>query len=158
MSDQQPVYYRLAAPVTVRFVGLYLLALAVLVFAVTVLVFALGISGDLIVLLALLGLIGLGVLGWWLARRAYVVRAAADGYTVRLVRGAGVKAARWSEVEDAVTTKPHGIPCVVLRLKDGRTTTIPVSVLAIDNDQFVRELQRHLQRGQGVRPVKHKRR
>lgn len=158
MPEQQPVYYRLASPVTVRFVGLYLLALAVVVFAATVLVFALDLTGDILIGLAVAGLIGLGVLGWWLSTRAYVVRAAPDGYQIGLVRGAGVKAARWSEVEDAVFTRPHGIACVVLRLKDGRTTTIPVSVLAIDNDRFVRELQQHLSRGQGVRPVKRKRR
>ncbi len=148
MPAQEPVYYRLASPVMVRFVGLYLLGLAVLVFATTVLVFAVGLTGDVIVVLALLGLVGLAALGWWLSARAYVVRAAEDGYRVRLVRGAGATAARWSEVEDAVTTKPHGIPCVVLRLKDGRTTTIPVSVLAIDNEEFVRELRQHLQAGQ----------
>ena len=30
-------------------------------------------------------------------------------------------------------------PCVVLRLRDGRTTTIPVGVLAVDRERFVRD-------------------
>jgi hypothetical protein len=93
------------------------------------------------------GLVGLLVTGWWLRSRAYILRAAPDGYTVRMVRGAGVKAARWTQVEDAVTTTVRDVPCVVLRLKDGGTTTVPVSVLAVDREQFVRELQEHLQRG-----------
>jgi hypothetical protein len=145
--QQQTVDYRLAPLVTARFVGLYLMLLAVLVFAATGVVFATGWSGDLLLVLALIGLIGLGGAGWWLRTRAYVMRAAPDGYTVRMVRGAGVKAARWTQVEDAVTTTIHDEPCVVLRLKDGGTTTIPVSVLAVDNEQFVVELQQHLQRG-----------
>ena len=145
--QQETVDYRLAPLVAARLVGLYLVLLAVVVFAVTALVLAAGWSGDLIVVAAVIGLIGLGTAGWWLRNRAFILRAAADGYTVGMVRGAGVKAARWTQVEDAVTTTVHDQPCVVLRLKDGGTTTIPVSVLAIDKEQFVRELQQHLQRG-----------
>ncbi len=36
---------------------------------------------------------------------------------------------------------------VVLRLRDGRTTTIPVEMLAVDRESFVRDVQQHLQRG-----------
>jgi hypothetical protein len=64
-----------------------------------------------------------------------------------------VTQARWSAVEDAVTTYRHDVACVQLRLRDGRTTTIPVGVLAVDRDQFVRELQGRLQRGHGLRPL-----
>ena len=77
----------------------------------------------------------------------------AEGYRVRLVRGAGVTEARWSAVEDAVTAIRRGVACVELRLRDGRTTTIPVGVLAVDREQFVRELQGRLQRGHGLRPL-----
>jgi hypothetical protein len=82
-----------------------------------------------------------------------VVRCTDEGYRVRLVRGAGVTEARWSSVEDAVATVRHDVACVELRLRDGRTTTIPVGVLAVDRDQFVRELQGRLQRGHGLRPL-----
>lgn len=145
--QQDTVDYRLAPLVAVRFVGLYLVLLAVVVFVATAVTIAADWSPDVIVVVALVGLVGLAVSGWWLRSRAYVLRAAPDGYTVRMVRGAGVKTARWTQVEDAVTTTIHGEPCLVLRLKDGGTTTIPVSVLAVDREQFVRELQRHLQRG-----------
>jgi len=91
-------------------------------------------------------------LAWWLRSRAWVVRTDAKGYAVRLVRGAGVTAAGWDEVEDAATAVRHDVPCVVLRLRDGRTTTIPVGVLAVDKDQFVRELQERLQAARGLRP------
>ena len=33
-----------------------------------------------------------------------------------------------------------GAPCVVLRLRDGRSTTIPVDVLAGDRDEFVQQV------------------
>jgi hypothetical protein len=145
--QQETVDYRLAPHVAVRFVGLYLVLLAVLVFVTTAVVMAVGWSSSVLLVVALVGLAGLAATGWWLRGRAYILRAAPDGYTVRMVRGAGVKAARWTQVEDAVTTTIHDQPCVVLRLKDGGTTTIPVSVLAVDREQFVRELQRHLQRG-----------
>jgi hypothetical protein len=42
---------------------------------------------------------------------------------------------------------------VVLHLRDGRTTTIPVEALAADREEFVRDLQEHLQRGHGLRPL-----
>ena len=54
---------------------------------------------------------------------------------------------------EAVTATPQGLPVVVLRLVDGRTTTIPVTLLDVDREQFVRDLQAHLQRGQGLRPL-----
>ncbi len=70
-------------------------------------------------------------------RHAYVVRLDRLGYEVRLVRGAGVKRARWADVAEASTADVRGVPCVVLSLRDGRTTTVPVGVLAGDRDEFV---------------------
>jgi hypothetical protein len=67
------------------------------------------------------------------------------------VRGAGVKQARWLDVEDAVTTTVAGAKCVVLRLRDGRSTSIPVDVLAGDREEFVRTLQQYLDGGHGLR-------
>ena len=88
-----------------------------------------------------------------LSRRGWVVRFTDDGYRVQWVRGVGVAAARWKDVEDAVTTTAAGSPVVVLRLRSGGTTTIPVEMLAGDREEFVRDLLRHLQRGQGLRPL-----
>jgi hypothetical protein len=57
-------------------------------------------------------------------------------------------------VGEAVTTvTAAGLPVVVLKLTDERTTTIPVTLLAADREEFVRDLQRHLQHGQGLRPL-----
>jgi len=153
VSSTAPTAYRLASGVVVRFVGLALVGLALLLFVGTAVVALTGLPGDVLVLVVLLGALGCLMLGWWLRTRAWVVRCTDDGYRVRLVRGAGVTEARWSAVEDAVTTVRHDVACVELRLRDGRTTTIPVGVLAVDRDQFVRELQSRLQRGHGLRPL-----
>jgi hypothetical protein len=99
---------------------------------------------------AVLGLLAAGLV---LTRRATVVRLDETGYTVRLVRGAGVRTGRWKDVEDVVARTIEGARCVVLRRRDGRTTTIPVGILAAPADEFVRDLQQHLNRGHGYRPV-----
>jgi hypothetical protein len=153
VTPTPPTDYRLAPAVIARFVGLALVGLALLLFIGTAVVALAGLPPDLLVLAVLLGVAGFVTLGWWLRARAWVLRCTDDGYRVRLVRGAGVSEARWSAVEDAVTTVRHDVACVELRLRDGRTTTLPVGVLAVDREVFVRELQGRLQRGHGIRPL-----
>ncbi len=141
-----PVDYRLAPLVVARFVGAYLILFAVLILGSTLVVALAGLGPDLLVALLVVGLLGLVGLAWWLRVGVSVVRLSATGYRVTLVRGAGVKEARWSEVEDAVATQPDAGPCVVLRLKDGRSTTIPMQLLAADKDDFARDVRDHLGR------------
>jgi hypothetical protein len=135
-----------------RLLGASLVVLAVVVFVGTALVAILHLPLVLIGVMVIGVLGGVGAGGRWLAR-GYVVRLDDEGYRVRLVRGAGVTRARWTEVDGAVTTKVSGARCLVLKLGDGRRTTIPVDVLAGDRDDFVRDVQAHLQRGHGLRPV-----
>ena len=149
MSSARPAPvtdYRLPPALVARFVGGYLVALAALLLVVTVVVGALGWSPDLIVVVLAVGLVGLFALAWWLRARLVVVRLTEAGYRVRFVRAAGVREARWSEVEDAVAATPRGYECVVLRLRDGRSTTIPVQLLGADKDDFARDVQAHLRR------------
>jgi hypothetical protein len=136
-----------------RLLGVGLVGLAVLLFVGTTVVAIAGLSLDVLVVVVLVGLLAAIGLGWWLRNRAWVLRCTDDGYRVRLVRGAGVTEARWSEVEDAVTAYRREVACLELRLRDGRTTTIPVGVLDVDKEQFVREVQERLQRGHGLRPL-----
>jgi hypothetical protein len=141
--------YRLAPALGARLLGSALVGLAVLVFVVTLVVALLDLSAVVVAVVAALGLAAVLVAGHLLTRHAYVVRLGEDGYQVRMVRGAGVRAARWTEVEDAVTASPRGVDCLVLRLRDGRTTTIPVQVLAADREAFARDVRAHLERGFG---------
>ena len=145
--------YRLAPAIAARLVGGMLVVLALLLFAVTALVGWFGLSVDLLVVVALGGVAAVLTAGYVLTRRVAVVHLGPEGYRVRLVRGAGVPAAGWKDVDEAVTSSPGGVPVVVLRLSGGGTTTIPVQVIAADREEFVRDLQRHLQRGHGLRPL-----
>lgn len=141
-----PTVYRLAPAVTARLVGLAFLVLAVTTFVVTAVVLAAGWPPDLIVAVLVLELVAVFAAAGWLRSRAYVVRLDAAGYSVRLVRGAGVRDGRWSEVVEAVAARPHDVPCLVLKRVDGTTTSIPVGVLAADRDDFAREVGTRLSR------------
>ena len=151
MTPSEPTTYRLAPAFVAQLLGLALVALALLLFAGTAVVALSGLPADLLVVVVLGCVAAATGLAWWLRQRAWVLRCTDDGYRVRLVRGAGVREERWSQVEDAVATYRRDIACLELRLRDGRTTTIPVGVLAVDKDELVREVQQRLQRGHGLR-------
>ncbi|TWH02641.1 hypothetical protein L615_001300000050 [Nocardioides sp. J9] len=138
--------YRLAPPVMARFVGAYLVLLAVVLLGTTALAAALDWSADVLVVVLAVGLLGLIALAWWLRAGLVLVRLTDAGYQVRLIRSAGVTEARWSEVEDAVAAAPSDVDCLVLRLRDGRSTTIPVELVAGDKDDFARDVREHLKR------------
>jgi hypothetical protein len=153
MTAAETSDYRLSRAFAARFVGTYLVLLAVLMFVATAVVATTGfVTPDALLVLLVAGLVGLVVLGSWL-RSSHVVRFDPEGYHVRMIRGAGVKQASWKEVEDAGTASPSGIPCAVIRLRDGRSTTIPVPALETDREQFVRDLAGYLNRGEGLRPL-----
>jgi hypothetical protein len=145
--------YRFSGPFVLRVLGLSLVAVAfallVLVAAVSVLslpaqVLGAGVAVATVAVLAVVLVAG---------RRPVVVSFDDTGYRIRHVRGAGVRQAAWSQVEDAAAATVAGERCVVLRLRDGRTSTVPVGVLAGRPDDFVRDLQQHLNRGHGYRRV-----
>lgn len=143
-SSGELSFYRLAPAVQARLLGIAVVCLAVVVFAGTAIVIAAGIDFAWMFLPVLAGLVAVFGFGWWLRTKAYVVRASEQGYRVAFVRGAGVREARWADVKEAVTLSPHGVPCLELRLKKGGATTIPVTILDVDREEFVRRLQRHL--------------
>jgi len=60
-----------------------------------------------------------------------------------------VTAAGWGDVADVVAASPRGIDCVVIRLRGGDTTTIPVDALAADRDAFAKDVRSHLRRAHG---------
>jgi len=145
--------YRFAAPFIVRMMGIGLVAVGVLVLVWAGLAVALSLPGAVLSTGLLVAVVlWLLVLGGVLAlRRRDVVRLDETGYRVRFVRGAGVRQAPWKDVEDVTAPTVEGQRCVLLRLRDGRTTTVPVDVLAGSSDAFVQDLQQHLNRGHGYR-------
>ncbi|NUR07486.1 MAG: hypothetical protein HOQ22_03920 [Nocardioidaceae bacterium] len=144
--------YRFSSALIVRLLR-SVLGASGLVLALLVLAVALLSAPPAVLLVGLLLLLAV-LAGVAAVRRAEVVRFDETGYRVRLVRGAGVRRARWTEVEDVVATELAGARCVVLRLRDGRSTTLPVDALAGGRDAFVRDLQQHLNRGHGYRPLR----
>ncbi len=145
--------YRFSASFAVRLMGVGLVLVGLAVLVLVGLVLALSLPDPAMPLVVVAGATAVVLLGVLSVRRGAVVRLDEAGYRVRLVRGAGVRAAEWRAVEDVVATTIAGDRCVVLRLRDGRTTTVPVTVLEGRAEDFVADLQRHLNRGHGYRPV-----
>ena len=138
--------YRLSPLLAARLLGASLVVFGLLVFLATAVVVLFSAPVLILTVTVVACVVGVFTTGWFLTRKAYVVHLDAEGYHVRYVRGAGVDRARWTDVEDAVTTTVAGSPCVVLRLRDGRSTTIPVDVLAGDRDEFVQRVRAYLER------------
>lgn len=153
--DLPPVTeYRFSQAMTLRLMGsfvavlglaLFLLTAAVGVFALPVVVLLVGV---VVILLAL------AATGYLVTKRGWVVRLDEAGYRIRFVRGVGQAQGRWKDVEDAVVAPVAGEPCVVLRLRDGRTSTVPVRTLGVDPDAFVSDLRAHLDRGHGYKRLR----
>lgn len=139
-----PSDYRLNPRVSARLLGFSLVLWGLLVFAATAIVVLFAAPAWVLTVAVVACLAGVFTTGFVLTRTSYVVRLTEDGYRVRFVRGVGTDRGRWSEVEDAVTDTIAGSPCVVLKRRDGTRTTIPVEMLAVDREQFVRDLQQHL--------------
>ncbi len=146
-----PSVYRFSRALLVRFLGVLLVALGLLVVLAAALVLVAGVPAAVLTVAVVLAVVLLLAAVVWVMRATTLVRLEEDGYEVRLLRGAGVRRARWRDVEDVVTARVSGHDCVVLRLKDGRTTSIPVRILDADGGVFVKDLAAHLDRGHGYR-------
>jgi hypothetical protein len=146
-------HYRFSARFLAHLLRLALVVAALALAVLIVLAWWLGWPADAVMAGAAVLLAAVAGIAWAALRRGYAVALTDHGYRVRHVRGAGVREARWTEVEDAVATMVAGERSVVLRLRDGRTTTIPAGLLAGVPDDFVRDLRQHLQDGQGYRRV-----
>lgn len=139
-----PFDYRLAPQFAAKLLGVALVLLGLLVLLVTMVVVLFAAPPMILGVAVVAAVVTIFSLGLLVTRRSWVVRTTKDGYVVKWVRGAGVKQARWLDVESLATDTIAGSPCVVVRLRDGRTTTIPVEVMAVDREQFVSDLQDRL--------------
>ena len=146
--------YRFSTALVVRAMGGLLALLGLLLVLVGVLVTTLDLPGGLLTTAVVVAVLLVVVGGFLLTRLTSLVHFDEAGYQVRWLRGAGVKQARWKEVEDVVTATVSGHDCVVLRLRDGRTTTIPVKVLDASPATFIEDLSRRLDAGHGYRRLR----
>jgi hypothetical protein len=136
--------YRLAPALAVRLVGRTLVTLAVVVVVTTVVGVASGVGWRPAGWVSVVGALAVAGWAWYLTRSAWAVRLTSEGYAVRLLGGIGVAAASWAEVEEILAAMPGGRPCLVLRLRDGRLTTVPMSAVAGDPDAFARDVRRRV--------------
>ena len=151
MTTETTTVYRLAPAVAARLLGVVLVAVALLILLSTLAIAVIDLhTAFLLVPVVLVVLLLVGV--WWAWRtKGWIARLTPEGYRIQWVRGVGAASGRWADVEDAVATTVVEAPVIVLRLRDGRTTTIPVEMLAVDREAFVRDIQQHLQRGRGLK-------
>lgn len=148
-----PSDYRFAGPLRLRALGVLVALVGVVVLLAVVVVAAADLSALVLLVTAVVLLLAAGACAGWL-QRAVVVRLGEGGYRVRYVRGAGVRQAAWRDVEDVAAVTVGGARCLQLRLRDGRSTVVPVGVLAAPPEAFVADLQQHLDRGHGYRPLR----
>ncbi|MDX6324955.1 MAG: hypothetical protein QOK15_1309 [Nocardioidaceae bacterium] len=149
--------YRFARGLVVRALGLLLVGLGLLLLLVAVGGAALGWPRDVLTVVLVVttaAVVVLALTGLLVRRRVGVVRLDDEGYRVRLLRGAGTMQARWRDVEDVVTADLRGTRGVVVRLRNGTSTSIPVAVLDADPAQFVEDLRGHLDRAHGYRRLR----
>jgi len=151
VSATGTVEYPLARAVGVRLLGFVLAVLGLVVLVLTVVLAALRPPSGVVVAAVAAVVVVAVAIGVVLGRRWYVVRLDDTGYRVRFVRGVGRSQARWTEVEDLTTAVAAGTACVVLRLRDGDVSTVPVNLVEGDREAFVDELQRRLDAAHGYR-------
>jgi hypothetical protein len=146
--------YRLSRPIAARLLGALLLLAGFGLVLLAVLVALLNLPSVVMTtgVFAAVFLVVFG--GLFVTRQLSVVHLGDEGYRVSAIRGAGVTRARWTDVEDVVATTVANERCVVLRLRDGRSTTVPVRMLAGSPDAFVQDLQEHLNTGHGYRRIR----
>jgi hypothetical protein len=136
--------YRLAPALGARLVGRSLVTLAVLVVVATLLGAVTDLGGGAVAGIATVGVVLVALWAWYLLRMAWAVRLTGDGYAVRLLGGVGSRTASWVEVDEVVAASPAGQPCLVLQLRGGRATRLPMAALAGDPDAFAHDVRRRV--------------
>lgn len=146
--------FALAPTLRFRLLGTGLFAIGTVVLLGAVLTWLADLPSEVVsgvVALAMVGVVGLGLL---LGVRHWVLRLDEHGYRVRGLRSGQAKTARWADVLDLQATIVAGQRCVVLRLRDGRTTTLPVDVIEGGSARLTETLTAHLDRGHGYRRLR----
>ncbi len=149
-AETAPVELALAPALRLRLLGTGLVAIGVVVALGVLLMWLVDAATALVTGLVVLGGVGVLVLGLLLGLRHWVVRLDQHGYRVRGLRPR-VRAARWTDVLDLQAVNATGNRCVVLRLRDGRTTVLPVDAIEGGPVRLTELLTEHLQRSHGFR-------
>jgi hypothetical protein len=153
-SPAAPTELALAPALRLRLLGTGLVAIG-LVVALGVLVgWVAGLPSAYVSGLVVLAAVGALVLGFLVGLRHWVVRLDETGYRVRVLRTAQARSARWTDVLDLQSATVSGTRCLVLRLRDGRTTALPVDAIEGGPTVLSEELTSRLDRGHGYRRLR----
>jgi hypothetical protein len=153
-SIEGPAAFSLAPALRARLLGTGLLAIGTVVLIGMLLTWLADLPTAVASGLVVLALVGVVVLALLVGRRHWVLRLDEHGYRVRGLRSGQASSARWTDVLDLQATTVAGQRCVVLRLRDGRTTTLPVDAIEGGSTTLVQALTDHLDRGHGYRRLR----
>ena len=99
------------------------------------------------------GLTALGLAGaiWLVVRPPSVLELSPTGYRILHLRGAGVPAAAWSDVESVDSRSSAAGPAIVVELSGGRTSLVPSSLVGLRATEAQREMHDRLNTAFGYR-------
>jgi hypothetical protein len=143
----RPLMLRLSGVVTAALGTLWIVGIAIDVWVVSGLgatLYVVGLSGTAVVLVVALVLLG---------RPPLVVEMAPDRYRLHHLRGGGVATAQWHDVESAQTQSSSNGPLIVIQLKDGQRSLLPLTLLGARSVEAEREIHDRLSTGHGYRPL-----
>jgi hypothetical protein len=152
------VDFALAPALRARLLGTGIIAIALAVLVGVLVTWLAGLSTAFVSGLVVLALVGVLAVGALVGVRHWVLRLDEHGYRVRVLRSASgsaqARSARWTDVLDLQATTVGGQASVVLRLRDGRTTVLPVNAIEGTPEALTDELTAHLDRGHGYRRLR----
>ena len=143
--------FAMAPALRARLLGTGLVAIGAIVLIAMLLTWLADLPTAVVTGLVILAVIGVVTLGLLVGVRHWVLRLDENGYRVRGLRTAEARSARWTDVLDLQASTVAGQRCVVLRLSDGRATTLPVDAIEGGSAKLVQALSEHLDRGHGYR-------
>ena len=143
--------FALAPALRARLLGTGLVAIGTIVLIAMLLTWLVDLPPAVVTGLVVLAVVGVVALGLLVGVRHWVLRLDEHGYRVRGIRTAEARSARWTDVLDLQASTVAGQRCVVLRLSDGRATTLPVDAIEGGSAKLVQALSEHLDRGHGYR-------
>lgn len=88
---------------------------------------------------------------WLLLRPPSLLELSETGYRIRRLRGAGVTAADWSQVQSVQTRASTNGPAIVVDLVNGGTSTLPLSLLGLRALPAQQEMHERLNAAFGYR-------
>ncbi len=153
-SPAGPVDFALSPALRLRLLGSGLVAIGLVVALGVLVTWVTDLPTAFVSGLVVLGAVGAVALGLLVGVRHWVLRLDETGYRVRVLRTAEARSARWTDVLDLQTATVSGTRCLVLRLRDGRTTALPVDAIEGDPAALTEALPAHLDRGHGYRRLR----